>query len=110
MAKGPTTENRRIFRFTRIAFGVIASPFILGATINFHLKKYDTVLAHEIQQSLYVDNVFIDADSVPEAEEKYRKSKKMFLKNYLTEGITNWPNNIQVSKNMAQPNDDSNNF
>ena len=34
-----TDENLEIFRFTRIPFGVISSPFILGSTIRHHLQK-----------------------------------------------------------------------
>ena len=33
-----------IMRFTRVSFGNSASPFLLNATIKFHLKKYDSTV------------------------------------------------------------------
>jgi len=56
----------KIFRHARVAFGVINSPFLLGAVIDFHLKKYskgseDTTeytrsTTEKLRKSLYTDN------------------------------------------------------
>ena len=47
-------------RFTRVVFGVSASPFLLNATISYHLEKYrddHPDLVNTLKQSIYVDDV-----------------------------------------------------
>lgn len=57
----------RICRHRRVVFGVNASPFLLGATIQFHLKKclqqceqkdypYSESTITKLEQGFYVDN------------------------------------------------------
>ena len=52
-----------IFRFCRVPFGLICSPFLLVATIKFHLQREGTPLALHILHNIYVDNVLIGVDS-----------------------------------------------
>ena len=47
-------------RFTRVVFGVSASPFLLNATIKHHLQKYreeHSDLVQTLTQSIYVNDV-----------------------------------------------------
>ena len=49
-----------VLRFTRVMFGVTASPFLLGGTIHHHLLKYDKEdpeFVHLMLESLYVDDM-----------------------------------------------------
>ncbi|WKX95784.1 hypothetical protein Q1695_012328 [Nippostrongylus brasiliensis] len=55
--KPPSTNNLRIFRFTRIPFGVNASPFLLSASIQLYLRRHKVPLGDEIIRNTYVDNV-----------------------------------------------------
>lgn len=45
----------RTFRFTRVTFGLVCSPFLLGATLKEHLSRIDSELAKEMESNLYVD-------------------------------------------------------
>ena len=44
-------------------FGVISSPFLLGATILYHLKKKETEVAKKIERDIYMDNVITGENS-----------------------------------------------
>ena len=50
----------KIYRFPRVVFGVSPSPFLLNATIRFHLEKYletNKILVRQLLQSTYVDDI-----------------------------------------------------
>ena len=52
-----STETE-LLRFTRVVFGVNASPFILNATIRHRVNTFmlnDNAFALELLKSLYVD-------------------------------------------------------
>ncbi|KAL7079953.1 hypothetical protein ACQ4LE_000847 [Meloidogyne hapla] len=66
----PSRNNMQIFRFFRVTFGLAPSPFLLAATIRFHLSKYSCPLSKEIGNNIYVDNIFIAAQTTKEGEEK----------------------------------------
>lgn len=72
----------RILRFARVMFGVAASPFLLNATLRYHLEKYmdthpDTV--RRLLDSTYVDDIVTGADTEDDAFELYVQSKSIFL-------------------------------
>ena len=54
----PTSSDPEVvvLRFTRVTFGVSASPFLLNATVDFHLSKYATThpeLVEKLKRSIY---------------------------------------------------------
>ena len=59
-----------LLRFTRVVFGVNASPFILNATIRHHDNTFmlnDNAFALELLKSLYVDDLVSGAKDVNNA-------------------------------------------
>ena len=61
-----------VYQFKRVSFGVSSSPFLLNATIRFHLEKY--LKTHEFQvrrllRSTYVDDIIAGGETEEEAFE-----------------------------------------
>ena len=66
------------FRFTRVVFGVSSSPFLLNATIDHHIKKFQSVdqpFVEKFRRSMYVDDLTSGSFDVVSAYEFYIKSK-----------------------------------
>ncbi|GBN17638.1 hypothetical protein AVEN_58685-1, partial [Araneus ventricosus] len=64
------SKSYKILRMTRVPFGVTSSPFMLAATIKYHIRKYkqERSEAYEmLNSSLYVDDLFYGANTVNEA-------------------------------------------
>ncbi len=78
LAKDP--PDLRILRFTRVVFGVSSSPFLLNATIKYHLEQYldsHPDLIRRLLQSTYVDDVITGATSEDEAFDLYVQAKEI---------------------------------
>ena len=79
VAKEP--PDIRMYRFTRVVFGVSSSPFLLNATIKFHLEKYletNEALVRQLLQSTYVDDIISGSCTEDEAFNLYVESKRIF--------------------------------
>ena len=71
----------RVYRFIRVVFGVSSSPFLLNATIRFHLEKYletNEGLVQQLLHSTYVDDIISGGHTEEEAFDLYTTSKKIF--------------------------------
>lgn len=71
-------NNLQIYRFCRVPFGVISSPFLLGGTIQYHLATHHSDVAEKLANSIYVDNVVSGVYTDDEAAAFYRESKGIF--------------------------------
>lgn len=50
----------RVLRFARVVFGVSSSPFLLNATMKYHMDKYralDRQFVEKFECSIYVDDL-----------------------------------------------------
>ncbi|VDM29936.1 unnamed protein product [Toxocara canis] len=86
-------RNIQFYRFTPLPFGVVASPFLLAATISWHLnnvlsdgevksnedRAWLKQLVDEVRANVYVDNVMIGANTAEETVRKYKALKQIFL-------------------------------
>ena len=74
----PSPENLWVLRFTRVAFGVISSPFLLQESFRYHLLERGGELGRWLVDNTYVDNLFLQADSVEGAMALVRETKSVF--------------------------------
>ena len=57
-------DTVKVFRFQRVTFGVSCSPFLLNATIQYHLSQIDeTRTVTEMKSNFYCDDFLSGADS-----------------------------------------------
>ncbi|GFV91446.1 integrase catalytic domain-containing protein [Trichonephila clavipes] len=70
----------QVYRFNRVNFGVISSPFLLAATIRHHIEKYkhefpDTV--ELLDRNFYVDDLISGGNEFEEALHTSRRAKNI---------------------------------
>ena len=67
-----------VLRFTRVVFGVNSSPFLLNATIDRHMRRYqeiDPLFVDKFLSSIYIDDVSLGSNDVESTYKLYLKSK-----------------------------------
>ncbi len=101
----------RALRFTRVVFGVSSSPFLLNATIKYHLEQHmesDPDIVQHLLHSMYVDDVVTGARSEDEGFHLYARSKKIFsrggfnLRKFLTNS-QQLQQRIDQAENLLDP-------
>ncbi|XP_053406659.1 uncharacterized protein LOC123538298 [Mercenaria mercenaria] len=103
--ENPVVVENKIeeYRFCRVPFGIISSPFLLGATIESHLDKQNSELAKQLKQNIYMDNVITGVNSVTEAVELYETAKSMFTE--MSMNLREWMTNNEEIQSII-PDDD----
>ncbi|XP_063369345.1 uncharacterized protein LOC134662643 [Cydia amplana] len=91
ITKDLTGDNLLYLRFCRVPFGIISSPFLLTATIRYHMSQTDGNLLKDIANNCYVDNLVTGANSVKEAQEIYEKTRETF--GQISMNIRDWLSN-----------------
>jgi hypothetical protein len=75
----------KIFRHAHVAFSETSSPFLLGAVIDLHLKKYCEEYTRDIidklRKSFYVDNCITSVEN--------KKELLLFIKEASMAGMSN---------------------
>ena len=79
--KDVLTKEITVLRFTRALFGLVQSPFLLGATIKYHLQgykeRYPKIVA-DIEKNLYVDDLIQGACTTNELSKFKECSTQIF--------------------------------
>ena len=89
-----------MFRFCRVPFGIISSPFLLSATLDFHLKMHNSPIADKIRRNSYVDNVITGTESTEQAGKFYLESKEIFA--HASMNLRDWTSNdTSVQKEIS---------
>ena len=98
LSKPVNQENLVTYRFTRVPFGVVSSPFLLGATVKFHLQKVGSPISMTIKDNIYVDNLITGVDNNQEVEGFYHETKTIFTSASMN--IREWNSNWSEFKTI----------
>ena len=93
----------RVMRFVRVPFGNTSSPFLLNATIKYHLSRYaDSVTVKELQNNLYVDDWLSGADTVEDASSMLHDAQRILADAGMV--LTKWHTNSKflIDQNSQQ--------
>ena len=88
-----TQENLAVYRFCRVPFGVVSSPFLLAATVKHHLTVNHCSESDVILRNTYVDNLLTGKDSVEGAKTFYSTAKDIFSEASMN--LREWCSNSQ---------------
>lgn len=95
-------KNVQVYRFCRVPFGIISSPFLLAATIDLHLQKYRNPVAEKIRDNIYVDNLLTGAATKDKLKKLYRESKEIFSDASMN--LRDWcSNSVEFMSEIPQP-------
>ncbi|XP_060570619.1 uncharacterized protein LOC132728915 [Ruditapes philippinarum] len=95
--------NIQEFRFCRVPFGVVSSPFLLGATIEHHLDTFHNEISNKIKNDIYVDNMITGAKDITEAKILYKDAKTIF--NAGSMNLREWASNNEEVNSLFSPED-----
>ncbi|GFV67530.1 DUF1758 domain-containing protein [Trichonephila clavipes] len=94
-------ENRdhiKIYRNRRVVFGVISSPFLLGATLNHHLDNargnFDNV-TKILRKSFYVDNCVTSFETEEQLQKFIVESKILLSSAHFN--LRGWQSNVLLN-------------
>ena len=102
-------SNLVAYRFRVVLFGSVSSPFMLNAALHCHLQKYPSLVATDIENNLYVDNVISGCNTELDAVNFYHKSRSTLSDAKFN--LRSWASNskqvqmLAKTQNVAENND-----
>ncbi|XP_052739599.1 uncharacterized protein LOC128198522 [Bicyclus anynana] len=91
LTKPVTEDNIICMRFCRVPFGIISSPFLLNATIRYHLSRSTDTEIQDMAKNIYVDNLVTGTSSTSKALNLYKNLKVTFEQ--MSMNLRDWSSN-----------------
>jgi len=66
-----------VYRFKVVPFGATSSPFMLNATLQYHLESHNSVVSQDMLNNLYVDNIITSCPTEQEAVQYYKEARSI---------------------------------
>ena len=88
------------YRFKVVLFGSVSSPFMLNATLDLHLKSFDSPVSHDMKKNLYVDNIISGCQSEEEILQYYTESRAIMSDAKFN--LRSWASNSPKLQEQAQ--------
>ncbi|GFR30868.1 integrase catalytic domain-containing protein [Trichonephila clavata] len=88
----------QVYRFKRVIFGVNVSPFLLSATIKYHIEKYREqypAATEVLDTCLYVDDLISGAENISQALKLPKDADTIIMKNAIMM-LRKWNSNNQT--------------
>ena len=98
-----TDNNIQVYRFARLLFGIISSPFLLSATVEHQLDETNTITAKQIKDNIYVDNLNTGTHNDEEALQLYKEAKIIFQDPTIS--LPDWISNSKFVNKNTSPDD-----
>ncbi|XP_074641220.1 uncharacterized protein LOC141898970 [Tubulanus polymorphus] len=83
-----------------IIFGNVSSPFTLAITLQKHLEGYRSLIASDVMNKLYVDNLLTGVDSEAEALRYYHEAREIMQHGSFT--LRQWASNCPAVNDQAR--------
>ncbi|XP_065902524.1 uncharacterized protein [Dysidea avara] len=96
-----------VYRFKTVLFGSTSSPFMLHATLFRHLTSYNTPVANDMKNNLYVDNIISGCMTTLQAIQYYKESRSIM--NDAKFNLRAWASNCTELRTLSAKEDTADN-
>ena len=86
--------NLQVYRFTRIPFGIISSPSLLGSTVKHRLERIGTPVTEQAVHDINVDNLICGFNATGEAIQFYKEINPLLKETSMS--MRNWDQTARV--------------
>ena len=87
------------YRFTAVPFGTRSSPFMLNATIQYHLEHFNSPVSLDMKRNMYVDNVISGADTEKSVVNYYHEGRTIMNDGKFN--LRSWASNCSALQDIA---------